>query len=82
MRAAPANLPILSDRWWEAACELIGITAESALDDSALPDDVVLEDVTGRVDRDGIGAHWRLKQSRRWARRAPGSARNAPNATK
>ena len=36
----------------------------SALDDSALPDDVVLEDVTGRVDRDGIGAHWRLKQSR------------------
>ena len=64
VRAAPANLPILSDRWWEAACELIGITAESALDDSALPDDVVLEDVTGRVDRDGIGAHWRLKQSR------------------
>ena len=59
VRAAPANLPILSDRWWEAACELIGITAESALDDSALPDDVVLEDVTGRVDRDGIGAHSR-----------------------
>ena len=61
--AVPSNLPALSDRWWEAACELIGITAESASDESALPDDVVLEDVTGRVDRDGIGAHWRLEQS-------------------
>ena len=78
VRAAPANLPILSDRWWEAACELIGITAESALDDSALPDDVVLEDVTGRVDRDGIALAPQAVP--RWARRAPGSARNAPNA--
>lgn len=64
VRAAPSNPPLAGDRWWEAAGELIGLTSSHGLDGTALPERVVLEEVTGQVDRDGVGTRWRLRSSR------------------
>ena len=64
VRAAPPTAPHLGERWWEAAGELMGLGSPRAPVEAAAPDKVVLEEVTGRVDRDAIGARWRLRPSR------------------
>ena len=64
VRAAPPSAPRPGERWWEAAGELIGLSSSRASAEAAAPDEVVLEEVAGRVDRDDIGARWRLQVSR------------------
>ncbi|MCZ0858475.1 FtsK/SpoIIIE domain-containing protein [Actinomyces israelii] len=64
VRAAPSGAPLLGERWWEAAGELMGLGSSRASAEVAAPDEVALEEVTGPVDRDGIGARWRLQVSR------------------
>lgn len=61
VRTAPSPAPDLSERWWETARELAGIVPARTPDGSAAPDRVLLEEVTGRVDRDGVGARWRRR---------------------